>query len=148
MDKGDIVYKGNHLVEESLRGGRVHQFPQQGDNQTTAHLRQKEQGSKEDLEPGYLGQQEGQNNWRGKGKQHVKDDIITIAWHMPTSFEPLLYAVSVIFPHISHFNLTLFSEPSLRFLYSSFAVIIILFLLCYYLYNLQNKNSINYSLTH
>ncbi len=29
------------------------------------------------------------------GKKEVKDNIITIAWHMPVSFNPQLYAVSV-----------------------------------------------------
>ena len=29
------------------------------------------------------------------GKTSVKDNIITVAWHMPTSFEPFLYAISV-----------------------------------------------------
>jgi len=29
------------------------------------------------------------------GKKEVKDNIITIAWHMPVSFEPNLYAISV-----------------------------------------------------
>ena len=29
------------------------------------------------------------------GKKEVKDNIITIAWHMPVSFEPKLYAISV-----------------------------------------------------
>ena len=29
------------------------------------------------------------------GKEIEKDDIITIAWHMPVSFEPQLYAVSI-----------------------------------------------------
>jgi|TARA_B100001971_G_C18146357_1_gene513284 flavin reductase (DIM6/NTAB) family NADH-FMN oxidoreductase RutF len=29
------------------------------------------------------------------GKTQVKEDIITIGWHMPTSFEPMLYAISV-----------------------------------------------------
>lgn len=29
------------------------------------------------------------------GKRIVKDNIITIAWHMPTSFQPNLYAISV-----------------------------------------------------
>ncbi len=29
------------------------------------------------------------------GKKQVKDNIITIAWHMPVSFNPKLYAISV-----------------------------------------------------
>ncbi len=29
------------------------------------------------------------------GKKEVKDNIITIAWHMPVSFDPPLYAISV-----------------------------------------------------
>ena len=29
------------------------------------------------------------------GKKEVKDNIITIAWHMPVSFNPQLYAVSI-----------------------------------------------------
>jgi len=29
------------------------------------------------------------------GKKQVKDNIITIAWHMPVSFDPRLYAISV-----------------------------------------------------
>jgi len=29
------------------------------------------------------------------GKKEVKDNIITVAWHMPVSFEPFLYAISV-----------------------------------------------------
>ena len=29
------------------------------------------------------------------GKKQVKDNIITIAWHMPVSFDPNLYAISV-----------------------------------------------------
>ncbi|HZX44702.1 MAG TPA: flavin reductase family protein [Candidatus Nanoarchaeia archaeon] len=29
------------------------------------------------------------------GKKEIKDNIITLAWHMPTSFDPLLYAISV-----------------------------------------------------
>jgi len=29
------------------------------------------------------------------GKKEVKDNIITIAWHMPVSFNPQLYAISV-----------------------------------------------------
>ncbi|MBW2974843.1 flavin reductase family protein [Candidatus Woesearchaeota archaeon] len=29
------------------------------------------------------------------GKNQVKDNIITIAWHMPVSFSPNLYAISV-----------------------------------------------------
>jgi len=29
------------------------------------------------------------------GKEQVKDDIIAIAWHMPTSFDPELYSISV-----------------------------------------------------
>jgi len=29
------------------------------------------------------------------GKKQVKDNIITIAWHMPASFNPRLYAVSI-----------------------------------------------------
>ncbi len=29
------------------------------------------------------------------GKKILKDNIITIAWHMPVSFEPNLYAVSI-----------------------------------------------------
>lgn len=29
------------------------------------------------------------------GKKQIKDNIITLAWHMPTSFEPMLYAISV-----------------------------------------------------
>lgn len=29
------------------------------------------------------------------GKEQSKDDIITLAWHMPTSFNPALYAISV-----------------------------------------------------
>lgn len=29
------------------------------------------------------------------GKEVIKDDIITLAWHMPTSFDPDLYAISV-----------------------------------------------------
>jgi len=29
------------------------------------------------------------------GKEKVKDNIITIAWHMPVSFEPNLYAIAV-----------------------------------------------------
>tara|TARA_Y100000310_G_scaffold161488_1_gene161369 strand:+ start:72 stop:560 length:489 start_codon:yes stop_codon:yes gene_type:complete len=29
------------------------------------------------------------------GKKEIKDNIITIAWHMPVSFNPNLYAVSV-----------------------------------------------------
>lgn len=29
------------------------------------------------------------------GKKQIKDDIITLAWHMPTSFQPELYAISV-----------------------------------------------------
>ena len=28
-------------------------------------------------------------------EKEVKDNIITLAWHMPVSFEPLLYAISV-----------------------------------------------------
>lgn len=29
------------------------------------------------------------------GKKELKDNIITLAWHMPTSFNPNLYAISV-----------------------------------------------------
>jgi flavin reductase (DIM6/NTAB) family NADH-FMN oxidoreductase RutF len=29
------------------------------------------------------------------GREQSKDDIITLAWHMPTSFNPTLYAISV-----------------------------------------------------
>lgn len=29
------------------------------------------------------------------GKKEIKDNIITLAWHMPTSFNPNLYAISV-----------------------------------------------------
>jgi flavin reductase (DIM6/NTAB) family NADH-FMN oxidoreductase RutF len=29
------------------------------------------------------------------GKEVLKEDIITIAWHMPVSFNPLMYAISV-----------------------------------------------------
>lgn len=29
------------------------------------------------------------------GKKQIKDNIITIAWHMPASFNPRLYAISV-----------------------------------------------------
>ena len=29
------------------------------------------------------------------GKKEIKDNIITIAWHMPVSFNPNLYAVSI-----------------------------------------------------
>ena len=29
------------------------------------------------------------------GKNQIKDNIITIAWHMPVSFNPKLYAISV-----------------------------------------------------
>ena len=29
------------------------------------------------------------------GKKEVKDNIITIAWHMPVSFNPNLYAISI-----------------------------------------------------
>ena len=29
------------------------------------------------------------------GKKQIKDNIITIAWHMPVSFNPNLYAISV-----------------------------------------------------
>jgi len=29
------------------------------------------------------------------GKSVLKDNIITVAWHMPVSFEPMLYAVSI-----------------------------------------------------
>lgn len=28
-------------------------------------------------------------------KEEIKDNIITIDWHMPTSFEPFLYAISI-----------------------------------------------------
>ncbi len=29
------------------------------------------------------------------GKKEVKDNIITLAWHMPVSFEPKLYAIAI-----------------------------------------------------
>jgi len=29
------------------------------------------------------------------GKEQAKDNVFTIDWHMPTSFKPLLYAISV-----------------------------------------------------
>ncbi|UCD03074.1 MAG: flavin reductase [Candidatus Aenigmatarchaeota archaeon] len=31
-----------------------------------------------------------------------KDDIIAVAWHMPTSFKPPLYAISIGLPRFSH----------------------------------------------
>jgi len=36
------------------------------------------------------------------GKEQLKDDIITLAWHMPTSFNPELYAISVGKTRFSH----------------------------------------------
>ncbi len=29
------------------------------------------------------------------GREVLKDNIITLSWHMPTSFEPMLYAVAI-----------------------------------------------------
>lgn len=35
------------------------------------------------------------------GKEIEKDNIITLAWHMPVSMEPELYAIAVAKPHFS-----------------------------------------------
>ncbi len=32
---------------------------------------------------------------RISGKEEIKDNIMTIDWHMPTSFKPVLYAISI-----------------------------------------------------
>lgn len=32
---------------------------------------------------------------RFNSKEEIKDNIITLDWHMPTSFEPFLYAISI-----------------------------------------------------
>lgn len=36
------------------------------------------------------------------GRDVTKDDIITVAWHMPTSFNPVLYAISIGKTRFSH----------------------------------------------
>ena len=36
------------------------------------------------------------------GRKQVKDDIITLAWHMPASFNPELYAISIGKTRFSH----------------------------------------------
>jgi len=36
------------------------------------------------------------------GKQEQKEDIITLAWHMPTSFQPELYSISIGKTRFSH----------------------------------------------
>ncbi len=36
------------------------------------------------------------------GKEELKEDIITLAWHMPVSFQPELYAIAVGKTRFSH----------------------------------------------
>ncbi|MAG07860.1 hypothetical protein CMO89_00125 [Candidatus Woesearchaeota archaeon] len=36
------------------------------------------------------------------GREHIKDNIITLDWHMPVSFQPFLYAIAIGKKRFSH----------------------------------------------